>query len=174
MFQTLNWDLWFNDQQSGDPSPSDDLVPFHIDTQGNTYNSEMTRDWTKLNYQYDVLVPRPAPTGETGAEGLVQPVMEAQGILAPQAVRHEVSQPARGTQGLLAPQAVRHEVSQPPKHLVSDLKRTLNSRYGNTRKDLFNAPSVDGRKNDYIINIVYDRCVSSFPLRPILLFFVLG
>lgn len=154
MFQTLNWDLWFNDQQSGDPSPSDDLVPFHIDTQGNTYNSEMTRDWTKLNYQYDVLVPRPAPTGETGAEGLVQPVMEAQGILAPQAVRHEVS--------------------QPPKHLVSDLKRTLNSRYGNTRKDLFNAPSVDGRKNDYIINIVYDRCVSSFPLRPILLFFVLG
>lgn len=39
----------------------------------------------------------------------------------------------------------------------SSFNRMLNDRYGHTRKALQAATYIDGRDNDYIINIIYDR-----------------
>ena len=138
IFQTLNSNLWFDQPESDDPNPTDPLQPFHYDTQNSTYTSDMVRDWTKFNYTYDNLVP---PTQPSDGSDAVQPQM----LLAVQ------PQPA-----------VQHAQSVPVHHAISavhqsTLKRTLNGLYGNTRKDLLNAPGIHGLKNDYIINIVYDR-----------------
>lgn len=55
MWQTLNPDKWFDNLDDGDATSSTPLSPFHKDTQGTIYTSDDIRDWTKLNYQYDVL-----------------------------------------------------------------------------------------------------------------------
>ena len=67
MWQTLNWDKWFDspnqpqpeppkDPLPPDPLPSDPLLPFHCDTKNNKWCSDGARDWKKLHYQYDDLV----------------------------------------------------------------------------------------------------------------------
>lgn len=61
MWQTLNPDKWFDNLDQGDSThPPDNgadvgLVPFHKDQDFNLYTSDDIRDWTQLNYQYDVL-----------------------------------------------------------------------------------------------------------------------
>jgi tyrosinase len=128
MFQTLNSTLWFDQPESDDPSPKDPLEPFHYDTQSSTYNSDMVRDWTRFNYTYDGL---PQPVTRSGD---AQPAM----ILAAQS---QIASTSPSTN-------ISHH---------STLNRAINGQYGNTRKDLLHAPEIQGRKNDYIINIVYDR-----------------
>ncbi|KAF8534625.1 common central domain of tyrosinase-domain-containing protein [Trichophaea hybrida] len=111
IWQTLNPDKWFDQPLSGDPQPTDVLQPFHIDTKGTTYNSNMIRDWKALGYQYDTLMP---PLH----------VLDATGQLDRDSY-------------------------------LSHLKRHLNERYSNKEKD--RPGNIDGHKNDYIINIIYDR-----------------
>lgn len=91
----------------------------------------MVQDWTSLGYTYDNLAPPPKPANGSDA-------VQSERILAVEPQSVSVSH---------ATVAAHH----------STLKRTLNSLYGNTRKDLLNAPGIHGLKNDYIINIVYDR-----------------
>jgi hypothetical protein len=137
MFQTLNPSLWFDQPESGDPKSTDPLEPFHFDTQSSTYSSNMVQDWTKLNYTYDNLVPTSQPATESD-NAQPEVLLAAQPQLAVQPQSFSVSH---------ATIASHH----------STLKRTLNGLYVNTRKDLLNAPGIHGLKNDYIINIVYDR-----------------
>lgn len=60
IWQTLHPGIWFQTDDS--PGPTDDLNPFFYDD--NTFwNSNATRDWTALGYQYDIL--QPAGKAET-------------------------------------------------------------------------------------------------------------
>ncbi|WAO84705.1 Tyrosinase [Fusarium falciforme] len=76
MWQSLNWKRWWDesaDKHPVDPSlpgkpapprrditPKEDLKPFHrYDGKPEYWNSDDCRDWTKLGYQYDDLVPHP-------------------------------------------------------------------------------------------------------------------
>ena len=72
MWQALNWDMWFDrrDEYPDDPTPSDPLLPFHHDTVGQSWTSELCRDWRKSNYQYDDLrdMPKGKPTPEFQVE----------------------------------------------------------------------------------------------------------
>ena len=128
IFQTLNPSLWFDQPESDDPSPTDPLEPFHYDTHNSTYDSNMVKDWTKFNYTYDNLS-QPASGSTNG---------QPETLLAAQPQSHSATHSTN----------ISHH---------STLKRALNSQYGNTRRDLLHAPEIQGRKNDYIINIVYDR-----------------
>ncbi|KAJ0325697.1 hypothetical protein COL5a_007203 [Colletotrichum fioriniae] len=40
---------------------------------------------------------------------------------------------------------------------VDDLKKAINEKYGSLRKHLDKNPDLDGRTNDYLINVQYDR-----------------
>ena len=59
MWQFLNDEKWFDAPQSGDPTPDSPLLPFHTDTMNSKWTSDKCRDWKKLNYHYDDLVPQP-------------------------------------------------------------------------------------------------------------------
>lgn len=41
MWQTLNWNMWFNNQQVDDPAPSHALPAFHHDTQNGSWTSDV-------------------------------------------------------------------------------------------------------------------------------------
>jgi tyrosinase len=129
--------MWFDSPEPDDPTPGDPLQPFHFDTRNGAYTSDMVRDWTKLNYTYDVLVPAPEPVEDEGILAKPAPSVAGQERLA------IAVQPSSG-------------------RTLSHLRRTINNQYASTRKSLIDAPEIHGRKNDYIINIVYDRYVLSF------------
>jgi hypothetical protein len=138
----LNPTLWFDhpdtrDPNNPDPKPTDPLQPFHWDTKNSNYDSNMVKDWTKFNYTYDNMQP-----GDGDATSQPEMLLAAQSAHAAQPHGVSVSH---------ATSAVHH----------SALKRTLNSQYGNTRKDILNARGIHGLQNDYIINIVYDRYIPS-------------
>ena len=68
MWQALNWDKWWDDPEPTKAGsnvrnvPADEaLPPFHTRDNGDPnedyWTSDMARDWTKLQYQYDDLVP---------------------------------------------------------------------------------------------------------------------
>jgi tyrosinase len=76
MWQSLNWKRWWDESADkhpvdpnlpGEPNPprrdiapNEDLKPFHRhDGKPEYWNSDDCRDWTKLGYQYDDLVPHP-------------------------------------------------------------------------------------------------------------------
>ncbi|KAJ4146106.1 hypothetical protein NW754_001569 [Fusarium falciforme] len=76
MWQSLNWKRWWDESADkhpvdpdlpGEPdpprrdiAPNEDLKPFHRhDGKPEYWNSDDCRDWTKLGYQYDDLVPHP-------------------------------------------------------------------------------------------------------------------
>ena len=61
IWQTLNWEKWFDEPQCGDPSPDSPLLPFHDDTKNSKWNSGKCRDWRQLNYDYDDLVTQGDP-----------------------------------------------------------------------------------------------------------------
>lgn len=50
-----------------------------------------------------------------------------------------------------------HEPGQKNADYLSDIRKTINELYGQSRKDLFQFPNIHGKKNDYILNIIYDR-----------------
>ena len=66
MWQTLNWNMWFDNPQCDDPAPSQALPPFHYNTQNGSWTSDMGRDWRRSNYQYDDL--KDMPPGEPTPE----------------------------------------------------------------------------------------------------------
>ncbi|KAI0850711.1 common central domain of tyrosinase-domain-containing protein [Daldinia vernicosa] len=75
MWQVLHWDAWWTAPGScmaadQDPMPKDPLKPFHTKDNGDPkkdyWTSEMARDWTKLYYQYDDLVPDPGAISSDG------------------------------------------------------------------------------------------------------------
>lgn len=68
MWQALNWDKWWDLPEPEhekpnvpDRTPETHLEPFHTKNDGNVdidvWTSNLARDWTKLHYQYDDLVP---------------------------------------------------------------------------------------------------------------------
>lgn len=68
MWQALHWGLWWDKPENPttdvpDTLPSDYLQPFHTTNNGDPakdiWTSDLCRDWTKLHYQYDDLVPKP-------------------------------------------------------------------------------------------------------------------
>ena len=52
--------MWFADGEGDgkDPGPGSGISPFHSDINGTLYNSNATRDWTKLRYDFDILAPQ--------------------------------------------------------------------------------------------------------------------
>jgi hypothetical protein len=140
----MNPTLWFDqpdttDPNDPDPKPTDPLQPFHRDTKNSSYDSDMVKDWTKFNYTYDNLGPLLQPGSDNAT---AQPEM----LLAAQSAH--AAQP-HGVSVSHATSTVHH----------ATLKRTLNSRYGNTRRDILNTRGIHGLQNDYIVNIVYDRYI---------------
>ncbi|EWZ40660.1 common central domain of tyrosinase-domain-containing protein [Fusarium oxysporum Fo47] len=68
MWQCLNWETWFNGVRTQkevdrvrDKTKEDPLLPFHREKTSNPatgyWTSDDAKDWTKLNYQYDDLIP---------------------------------------------------------------------------------------------------------------------
>jgi tyrosinase len=57
LFQALNPDKWFDNSLPSDDKPTDPLLPFHYDTQSHLYDSDRTRNWRDLGYDYDIFVP---------------------------------------------------------------------------------------------------------------------
>jgi hypothetical protein len=53
-----------------------------------------------------------------------------------------------------------------PEPDLGKLKRNLNRLYGTTRGDTLHSPRISGHNNDYIINVVYDRCANLSPNAP--------
>ena len=47
--------------------------------------------------------------------------------------------------------------NQSDEEYLSNIRKTINERYGQTRKDLSNFPKISGKENDYIVDIIYDR-----------------
>jgi hypothetical protein len=37
------------------------------------------------------------------------------------------------------------------------LRRRINEKYGTVRKEIRNSPHIQGKENDYTINVIYDR-----------------
>ena len=66
MWQSLNWNMWFDKPQSDDPPSSSGLAPFHYDTGKNLWTPDRARDWRNLYYQYDDL--QDMPDGEPTPE----------------------------------------------------------------------------------------------------------
>jgi tyrosinase len=53
LFQLLNPTKWFDNSLADDDTPTTPLTPFHTDTQASLYDSNATRDWRTLGYDYD-------------------------------------------------------------------------------------------------------------------------
>lgn len=49
-----------------------------------------------------------------------------------------------------------HPSGQKRQQYLSGIKKAINERYGQTRKDFFKFPKIHGKKNDYIVDVVYD------------------
>ncbi|CAM1500554.1 Fc.00g097160.m01.CDS01 [Cosmosporella sp. VM-42] len=65
IWQSLNWDLWWDQNEAGGDNVRDDqpegfLYPFHTkdngDREKDVWTAEACRDWTVFNYQYDDLM----------------------------------------------------------------------------------------------------------------------
>lgn len=59
--------MWFDHPQPKDPASNSPLLPFHVDKNKNHWNSDMCRDWTKLHYEYDDLMPQPEAINPDGS-----------------------------------------------------------------------------------------------------------
>lgn len=78
MWQVTHWNAWWDTKEGGtgnvaDKKETDPLQPFHKihggdpkDKKDNVWTSQQVRDWTKLGYQYDDLVPLPDVIQENG------------------------------------------------------------------------------------------------------------
>ena len=50
-----------------------------------------------------------------------------------------------------------HRSGQKGEQYLPGIRKAINERYGQTRKELFKFPSLNGKKNDYIVDVIYDR-----------------
>ena len=48
--------------------------------------------------------------------------------------------------------------SEPMKHIDYQIRRTVNMELNRSRRAVFYSPELDGKGNDYILNVVNDRC----------------
>ncbi|KAI1099645.1 common central domain of tyrosinase-domain-containing protein [Jackrogersella minutella] len=138
MWQILNWDEWWTSpyiinttNTADDPKPEDPLKPFHTkdnDPKEEYWTSEMARDWTKLNYQYDDLVPEKHainPDGTLNEERYKTDIL------------HHIQKIYPSTQNYI------HEI-----HHDDRIKN----------EDFFGQDNIEnGSWDDYILNVVYDR-----------------
>ncbi len=73
---------WTGADINNDPKSSDPLYPFHSDTNFSHFTSDMVRDWTKLGYTYDDIVPPADSTSpQVPAEELQKRLTEKYGVL---------------------------------------------------------------------------------------------
>ncbi|RWA09877.1 hypothetical protein EKO27_g5246 [Xylaria grammica] len=89
MWQVLNWDEWWTAPDpslantTDNPTPDDPLQPFHNKDNGDPkrdfWTSTEARDWTKLFYQYDDLVPK---QGAIKADGTLNEEQYKKDLLA--------------------------------------------------------------------------------------------
>lgn len=145
MWQALYWDLWWDQPEPDhenpehtninlpDAKPSDKLWPFHTKDNGDpnedVWTSDMCRDWTKLGYQYDTLLPNPH-------SGAISP----DGTLDEEQYRVDLQTYIAATY-------------PGTWHLVDAI---LDKKKENTPKGLMLDDS-DGSFRDFIINVEYDR-----------------
>ena len=155
IFQTLNPDMWYEVASRG----TRPLTPFHRDSRRDFWTSNACRDWKVFNYDYDNASQSPQPPQpQFGVSFIAAPPAAPQVTLA--AVPAAPAHPAAS--GHPAGAAV-NKVDIPA------LKKSINDRYGRIRHALRQSPHIDGRENDYIVNVIYDRCGSNVPNLPLLL-----
>lgn len=147
IFQTLNPDVWYQVASRGTRS----LTPFHKDTHGTFWTADACRNWKTFNYDYDDLSPPADPSSSLSTFGLslaaappIAATSEAPAVIKAAPITAAAASEAPGT-----------DVSAGVD--ITALKRQINARYGRIRNALRESPEIDGRKNDYIINVIYDR-----------------
>ena len=118
MWQTLNPTKWFDNLDPSDTGSTASLPPFHKDQNFTLYTSDDIRDWTALNYQYDVLENTPR-------------WIRAQTTHAGEPVTKD--------------------------HIVGHVRRSVNLHLNKSRQAVLATPNLNGKENDYIINVIYDR-----------------
>jgi tyrosinase len=141
MWQTLNWDLWWDTDASQNPRDpkakpkkiepdaweKDDLKPFRrFDGKTQYWNSDDCRDWTKLGYQYDDLVPDAAslkPDGYLNEDHYTTDILARVNRTYP-GPAHVISK-IRSTDGIDIPDGLDETIGEP--------------------------------FDDYVINVIYDR-----------------
>jgi hypothetical protein len=109
IWQALNPDKWFDGRLETDPKPTDPLLPFHYDQEGDLYDSDKARRWWDLGYQYEIL------------EGVID------------------------------------KNGDVDRNALTPLKIKLAATYGRLRRLMRTIPDIDGKENDYILNVIYDR-----------------
>lgn len=50
-----------------------------------------------------------------------------------------------------------HRSGQERDRYLSGLRKAINERYGQVRKELSKFPKLKGKKNDYVVDVIYDR-----------------
>ena len=132
--------MWFDPQGGVGNAPLD---PFHRDTTSTSWNSDLCRDWkASLGYEYDDLSAPGPPTTSVAARSFAADSTD------------DLSAPGPSTD----PVAVPSEADSPNDQSdLSRLRKIINEKYGHVHRELENSPSIHGRKNDYIINIIYNR-----------------
>jgi hypothetical protein len=166
MFQTLYPDKWFDSPVDGDPQPGDPLPPFHMDQSGTPWTADDTKDWTKYNYTYDVLMPPPT----TSAFRVLRAVPVNLPAVNPPAANPPAVHPPAANPPATNPPAAGHSNPEPREEpqnpgsggnvpddaVLTHLKQYINSKYGQTRQAVRDSPQIKGNHNDYIINVIYD------------------
>jgi len=145
IFQTLNPDMWYEVASRG----TRPLTPFHRDSKRDFWTSNACRDWKVFNYDYDDVSQSPQPQSP-------QP-----------------PQPQFGVSFIAAPPAAPHAAASAVNKVdIPALKKSINDRYGRIRHALRQSPHIGGRKNDYIVNVIYDRYALNG--RPYIIHFFIG
>jgi len=166
IFQTLHPNMWYKVPSKG----TGPLTPFHQDSRRDFWTSNACRNWKVFNYDYDDLNQSPQPP--FGVSFIAAPAAAPEVTLA--AARAVPAPPAAS-----APPAGGHvaeasiaEASTANEVDIPALKHSINARYGRIRHALRASPHVNGRENDYIINVIYDRYALNG--RPYIIHFFIG
>ncbi|KAK2778713.1 hypothetical protein CKAH01_11639 [Colletotrichum kahawae] len=144
IWQVLNWEKWWNGTKSDDEDPCDNrhtpLQPFHLkdnDPEKRVYTADLTRDWNKLGYSYDVL--KDVAT--------VEDVLNNNGTLKEEAFKSAL----RAKLDSLYPSA---PVQGGPDKKLAPIP-TQSKKMGDI--EWFSGTPEEATWNDYIITVDYDR-----------------
>ncbi|KAJ3941953.1 hypothetical protein N0V92_013830 [Colletotrichum tropicale] len=147
LWQALNWEKWWNGKEPRCKDPSDNrqtpLQPFHLkdnDPEKQVYTADLTRDWNKLGYSYDVLQEIAAVEG----------VLDTDGTLKEEAFKSVL----RAKLDSLYPSA---SVQGGPDKKLAPIP-TQNEKMGDIK--WYSGTPEEATWNDYIINVDYDRYAS--------------
>lgn len=50
-----------------------------------------------------------------------------------------------------------HHSGQKDDRYLARLRKAINERYGQVWKELFKCPNLKGKKNDYVVDVIYDQ-----------------